>query len=399
MNFDLPQKARPLLQVVEWIGQRYLRPVGLEADANGAPPPPDHPFFQIALERGFSGGFIGKVETGKKKREDDGRPRTRARRAVVLAEEAAYWDRGMATMLPGPGLGGAPVMLMGNEAQKARFLDPFKQRDRPRWAAFAMTEPGAGSDVARIRTRARRDGDHWVLNGEKCFISNGARAEFAVVWATVDPEAGRAGHRAFVVEKGTAGFCVARIEHKMGLVASETASLLLEDCRIPGDHLLGGSDQGREGFKGAMKTFNLTRPLVAAMAVGIARAAHDEATRFAGEAFTGPSAWRLERVRDRLAEIRRRIEVARLLAWKAAWLADHRKDNAEAAAMSKATAATVGLRAASLGLEVLGEAGGASDTLIEKLFRDVKALDIVEGTGQIQRVVIARRRVGGRKNG
>jgi len=399
MNFEVPAKARPLLQVVRWIGETYLRPVGLESDRQGHPPPPDHPFFQLALERGFSGGFIGKVDTGKKKRVDDGRPRTQARRAVVLAEEAAYWDRGMATMLPGPGLGGAPVMLMGSDAQKERFLHPFKSRDRPRWAAFAMTEPGAGSDVARIRTRARRDGDQWVLDGEKCFISNGARAEFAVVWATVDPEAGRAGHRAFVVEKGTPGFSVARIEHKMGLVASETASLLFEECRIPSDNLLVGSERGKEGFKGAMKTFNLTRPLVAAMAVGIARAAHDEASRFAADAFTGPSAWRLLRVRDRLVEMRRRIEVARLLAWKAAWLADHRKDNAEQASMAKAVAATAGLRVASLGLEILGEAGGASDRLIEKLFRDVKALDIVEGTGQIQRVVIARRRVGGQKHG
>jgi acyl-CoA dehydrogenase len=195
-----------------------------------------------------------------------------------------------------------------------------------------------------------------------------------------------------VVEKGTPGFEVARIETKMGLCASETASLVFEDCRIPVENLLEGSSKG-EGFKGAMKTFNMTRPMVAAMAVGMARAAYDETSAYAKSAFTGNSAWRLERINDRLAEIRRKIEVGRLLAWKAAWQADHRRDNAQEAAMAKAAAATMGLRAASLGLEILGETGGSTDHLLEKLFRDVKALDIVEGTGQIQRIIIARRRI------
>jgi acyl-CoA dehydrogenase len=204
---------------------------------------------------------------------------------------------------------------------------------------------------------------------------------------------GRAGHRAFIVEKGTPGFSVARVEKKMGLCASETANLLFENCRIPAENLLSPPDK-KGGFKGAMKTFDMVRPLVAAMAVGMGRAAYDEAQRFAAEAFTGPSAWRLERVNDRLAHMRRKIEMGRLLAWRAAWLTDQRRSNSVEASMAKAACAGIGQEAATMGLDILGEAGGAGDYLIEKLYRDVKALDIVEGTGQIQRVIIARRLIG-----
>ena len=176
MDFKIPDKFQPLRQMLDWIGESYLRPLGIEADRQGGALDPGHPFFREAIKKGLTGGFVGKLKDTDTPREDDGRPRFGARRAVVMAERAAYWDRGMATSLPGPGLGAPPVMLMGNAEQKARFLGLFKEPETPRWGAFAMSEPGAGSDVARIRTRARLDGDHWVLDGEKCFISNGARA-------------------------------------------------------------------------------------------------------------------------------------------------------------------------------------------------------------------------------
>jgi acyl-CoA dehydrogenase len=297
--------------------------------------------------------------------------------------------------LPGPGLGGAPVMMMGTQNQKEQFLTPFKQKDKPRWAAFGMTEPGAGSDVARIRTRIRFEGETIVVSGSKCFISNGARAEFVVVWGTEDPALGRSGHRAVIVPTQTPGFSILGVEHKMGLHASETATLSFDDCRVPATNLLTTQETGAEaGFKGAMKTFNMTRPMVAAMAIGIGRAAYDEAERFAKDHFTGPSAWRRDRVADRLARTRRKLEMGRLLAWKSAWEADHHQPNELSASMAKAACAPIALEAASLGIEILGLAGAASDSLIEKLYRDVKALDIVEGTGQIQRIVIARRLIG-----
>lgn len=397
MDFAIDPSFQTLRQMVGWIGQDKLRPLGLEADRQGHALPSEHPFFTEVLKMGMTGGFVGKMRDSAPRKDDDGRARRTNRRAVVMAEEAAYWDRGMATSLPGPSLGGPPVMLMGNAEQQERFLGIFKDKSSPHWGAFAMSEPGAGSDVAGIRTRARLDGDHWVIDGEKCFISNGSRASWVVVWATIDPDLGRAGHRAFVVERGTPGFSVARIEKKMGLTASETAGLLFENCRVPAANLLEGSDRsGGAGFKGAMKTFNMTRPLVAAMAVGMGQASADEATRFAREHLTGASAWRQGRVRERLACVRRKLESARLLAWRAAWLADHKRPNEAVSSMAKAYSAEVALQAASMAMDVLGEAGGASDYLIEKLFRDVKALDLVEGTGQIQRIIIARRLIGHR---
>ncbi|HEU4429381.1 MAG TPA: acyl-CoA dehydrogenase family protein, partial [Myxococcota bacterium] len=291
----------------------------------------------------------------------------------------------------GPGLGEPPILAMGTEDQKRRFLGPFVNPDRPRWGSFAMTEPGAGSDVAAIKTSCVKDGDAWVLNGEKSFAANASRADWIVVWATTDPSLGRAGHRAFVVEKGMPGLGNFKIEKKMGIKGYESTSFTLQDCRVPSANLLGGEGHygARAGFKGAMKTFNATRPLIASNAVGIGRAALDEALAFAREHERLHDA----RVRDRLERIARKLRMARLLCLKAAWLADHEQPNMLEASMCKALAPTVAYEAASLGMELLGAVGGRGDHLIEKLFRDVKAMDIVEGTGQIQRIVMARQLV------
>src|SRR4029078_441900 len=163
--------------------------------------------------------------------------------SVMASEELAWGDPALLLSVPGPGLGGPPVRATGTPEQKERFFGVFKDMDKGgplRWGADARTEPSAGSDVAGIRTSCRKDGKHWVINGRKCFITNGARASWNVIFATIDPSLGRAGHRAFVVEKGTPGFAVGRIEDKMGLRASETAELVLEDCRVPEENLLGG---------------------------------------------------------------------------------------------------------------------------------------------------------------
>jgi acyl-CoA dehydrogenase len=257
----------------------------------------------------------------------------------------------------------------------------------PRWAAFAMTEPGAGSDVARIQSRAVRDGDEWILNGAKLFSANADRADWIVVFATVDPALGRAGHRAFIVERGMPGLSDPKPEKKMGIKAYASASFTMNDLRVPAENLLGGEQHYRQraGFKGAMQTFNATRPVIAANAVGMARACLDEATAFAREAalLTPANA-------DRLERMRRRIRTAWLMCLRAAWLADQGTPNMLEASMSKATAAEVAMEAASLGMELLGAVGLQGEHLIEKLYRDVKAMDIVEGTGQIQRIVMAR---------
>ncbi len=316
-------------------------------------------------------------------------------RALLIAEESAYWDRGVALSLPGPGLGGAALRSTATPEQRERFLAPFADRSRAHWGAMAMTEPGAGSDVARIQTRARRDGDGWVLRGQKMFCSNGARADWVVVWATVDPALGRAGHRAFVVERDTPGFELLRIEHKMGSRGYETASFALDDVRVPADNLLGGEESyaARRGFKGAMATFNLTRPIHAAQGVGMGRAALDLALDVVRGDFPaqGP---RRQRALERLAEIRRGLQTARLMCLHAVWLARQGRDNAQEAAYAKLYAPPIVYRAVSTALDIFGEAGVRRDHMIEKLYRDVKILDIGEGTQQVQRLVIARRLVG-----
>jgi acyl-CoA dehydrogenase len=375
------------LRGIAALGESQIRPLGLEADRLGRPTPPDHPFFELLLKAGQGRTRWSGSDEPAAPAPDESRVGT-SRSVLCLAEEMSYWDRGVAVSFPGPGLGEPPLLSMGTPGQKARFLGLFLEPDRPRWGSFAMTEPSAGSDVAAIRTSARKDGDGWILNGAKSFAANASRADWIVVWATVDPSLGRGGHRAFVVERDTPGLGDFDIERKMGLKAYESTSFTLRDCRVPAENLLGGEEHyaRRAGFKGAMKSFNATRPLVAAMAVGIGRAALDEALAFARRHDLLGDV----RVRDRLERIRRRLRAARLLCWRAAWLADHSRPNVLEASMAKAVAPAEALEAATLGMELIGEVGGRGDHLIEKLFRDVKAMDIVEGTGQIQRILMAR---------
>jgi acyl-CoA dehydrogenase len=414
VNFTIDEELRKRLAGIRELGRTQIRPLGIEADRAGKPVDPDHPFYALLLKLGLGrtrwlGGEDpthdpARRRTPASQHESSGvvdrRPAGPSLTGVVLSEELAYWDRGVAVSFPGPGLGEPPVLSMGTPEQKERFLARFREPDRPRWGSFAMTEPGAGSDVAAIRTSCKRDGDHWILDGDKSFAANASRADWIVVWATADASQGRAGHRAFVVERDTPGLGDFKIEKKMGLKAYESTSFTLRHCRVPASSLLGGDEQSvnadgsrgakRAGFKGAMQSFNATRPMIGAMAVGIGRAALDEAAAFAREHDLGGDS----RVRDRLERTRRKLRVARLLCWRAAWLADQQQPNMVEASMAKAHAPAAALDAAVLGMELLGEVGARGDHLIEKLFRDVKAMDIVEGTGQIQRIVIARQLVG-----
>ncbi|MBI4577467.1 MAG: acyl-CoA dehydrogenase family protein [Planctomycetes bacterium] len=391
--FQVPEKVERLLATTRILGRQYLRPLGLEADRQGHAHPPDHPLYAMLAQAGYMERRLAQ-EAPEEEDGDAGRERWGARSAIAALEEASYWDRGMAVSLPGPGLGGPPVAQLGTPEQRGRFLSIFRDRSRPRWGAFGMTEAGAGSDVARIATRCERRGDRWVLRGEKTFCSNSPRADWIVVYATVDPALGRAGHRAFVVPRETPGLGPFKVERKMGLVAYETASFPLADCEVPAENLLGGEAaySGNAGFVSAMKTFDLSRAAIAAMALGIGRSALDHASAFAAEAFDlARPLNRHRRVAERLATMGRRLDAGRLLCWKAAWLVDRRMPNSLEASMAKAWCAQAALETTSLAMEVLGEAGVVRDERVEKLFRDVKAMDLVEGTGQIQRLVIARR--------
>lgn len=388
MEFAVDAAVRRRIEEVREIGQKEFRPAGLEADRRGAPIPVGHPFFDRCLDRGE--GRTRWTGPGSRKR-DSSTSRTVVAN-LLLAEEQAYWDRGVIIAMPGPGLPENNVLGMGTDEQKEKYLGPFLEPDKPRWACFAMTEPSAGSDAAAIRTLARKDADGWILNGAKCFIGSASRADWILVQATVDPEQGRAAQRAFFVERDTPGLGGFKIEKKMGLKAYESTSFTLEEVRVSAACLLGGEEryESKAGFKTAMQTFNAGRPAIAANAVGMARAALDEAIRFARD----HDLLKRDRVRDRIEGIARRVRKARLICLRAGWLADQKQPNIVEASMSKALAAQIAQESTSLGLELIGAVGGAGEHLIEKLYRDVKAMDIVEGTGQIQRMIIARQLVG-----
>jgi acyl-CoA dehydrogenase len=382
---ELDKKTQEMLEEVRSLGRTYIRPLGLEADRTAMPPPVDHEFYLICTRQG---GIVSRMigaEEGPTAL--DWKPV----RNFLLGEETAYWDRGVALSLPGPGLGGPALRNTGTPEQRERFLGIFNDHSKARWGAMAMTEPSAGSDVARIQTRARKDGDEWILSGQKMFCSNSARADWVVVWATVDPALGRNGHRAFVVERGTPGFEILKIEHKMGSRGYETASFALDDVRLPADNLLGGESfyESRKGFKASMATFNMTRPLHTAHGVGMGRAAHDFALDFVKAEYPMQGR-RRQRALERLARIQRGLHTARLMYLNAVWLAKHGESNVLEASFAKMYSPPVVLESVATALDILGEAGVRNDKMLEKLYRDVKILDIGEGTQQVQRVVVAR---------
>jgi acyl-CoA dehydrogenase len=325
-------------------------------------------------------------------------------RACVTTEELCWGDVGLYLSIPNSGLGGAAVAAAGTPEQKKRFLSRFAEGE-PKCGAMAITEPGAGSDSAAIQTTAVRDGDHWVLNGTKIFCTSGLMAAekskgFVVVWATLDRSAGRAGIRAFVVEAGTAGMYVTKVEHKLGIRASDTATIVFEDCRIPFDNILGSAEikHGGKGFKGAMATFDATRPIVAASAVGVARAALDfvkeTLDRNGVEIRYGAPLHTLTALERDVIEMEAQVQAARLLVWRAAWMMDNGLHNNLEASMCKSKAGLVVTLVTQKAVEILGPLGFSRELLVEKWMRDAKISDIYEGTQQINQLIIARRILG-----
>ncbi|HKC51464.1 MAG TPA: acyl-CoA dehydrogenase family protein [Myxococcota bacterium] len=287
---------------------------------------------------------------------------------------------------------------LGNAALRASGTPEQQNRWGAKTLAMAITEPGCGSDSKAVQTTAVLDGEEWVLNGEKIFVTTGCRAEGVVVWATIDKAAGRAGIKSFIVMKETPGFEVTHKEKKLGIRADDTAAYVFRDCRIPRDHLLGGDEsipkEGAGGFKGVMKTFNMTRPAVAAIGLGIAQAALDfTRDSLAAEGIevdwsAGPHA--RSAAQQALIEIEADIEAAMLDVLHATWLSGESKPNNLEASISKAKGGEIARTATQRCLELLGSLGISQDFLIEKWFRDCRITDIYEGTGQIQRLIIAR---------
>jgi acyl-CoA dehydrogenase len=304
----------------------------------------------------------------------------------ILGEEIGYGCMGIYSIMMASELGITPIVLGGTEEQQKRFLTPLT--DGPRLASFALSEPNNGSDAAAMRTKAVLDGDTWVINGTKMWITNGGIAEFAVVFATVDASLRHKASVAIVVPRGTPGFTFNKIHHKMGQRAAHTAELVFEDVRVPKENILGGIG---DGFKIAMKTLDKTRVPVAAGSVGIIRRALEESVKYAKsrEAFGKPIS-EFQAIQIKLAEMYMSLENSRLATYKAAWLVDNGMPHAMEAAAAKAYASEAAFNAANEAIQVHGGYGYVGEYPVEKLLRDAKLNMIYEGTSEIQRVVMAR---------
>ena len=305
---------------------------------------------------------------------------------VVALEEIARVSGSMAITLDAQtSLYCEPVYLFGTEEQKQKYLVPAARGEKV--GAFGLTEPQAGSDAGATRTRAIRDGDEWVINGQKNFITNGSIADFVVVTAKTDPEKGTRGISAFIVEKGTPGFEPGRDEKKMGLKGSVTSELFFEDCRIPAENLLGKEN---EGFKQFLVTLDAGRVAIAAMAVGLAQGAFEKAVAYAKERvqFGQPIA-KFQAIQWMIADMATEIEAARLMVHRAAWLKEQGKRFTKEAAMAKLFATEMSERACRKAIQIHGGYGYVREYEVERMYRDQRLCAIGEGTNEIQRIVIA----------
>lgn len=394
MNIEIPKKLRPIINNAHQVALSVFRPISRKYDRAEHEYPKELDMLASVLD-GFNEGdpesSAGASQTGKGKIKDDGAVKNGANMSTCLgALELSYGDVGFLLAMPRQGLGNAAIAAVANDEQLERF--------KGKWAAMAITEPGCGSDSAAIRTTAVKDGDHYVLNGEKIYVTSGQRADCVVVWATLDPAQGRPAIKSFVVEWGTPGMELARLEHKLGIRASDTAAINFSDCRVPAENLLGDPDiNPAKGFAGVMETFDNTRPLVACFALGCSRASLERIRELLQAHVTLDYDKPVDNVSAIEAEIYKMEadwEAAYWLAVKAAWMADNKKANSVEASISKAKAGRVANYITLRCVELAGSIGYGEDELLEKWARDSKILDIFEGTQQIQQLIIARRLLG-----
>ncbi|HUY19691.1 MAG TPA: acyl-CoA dehydrogenase family protein [Candidatus Binataceae bacterium] len=400
IDFEFEPQTRERLDLYHAVAEQMMRPISREYDEREHEKP-----WQFFEAMWAAAGTAAEFQPGGRSSKASAGGASAARNLYTIAttEELTWGDAGLFLSIPNAGLGGAAVAAAGTAEQKQRFLGPFRG-GKPKWGAMAITEPGCGSDSAAITTTAVRDGDQWVINGTKIFCTSGQMAAeksegFIVVWATVDKQAGRAGIKSFVVPHGTSGMTVARVENKLGIRASDTAMIVFDNCRVPLDHLLGTPEVNRErGFKDVMATFDATRPIVAAMAIGVGRAALEFVRDFLKEQKVavryGNAAHRLTAAERDFIEMEVQLKAARLLTWRAAWMLDAGRHNSLEASMAKAKAGLAVTLITQKAVELLGPLGYSRRLLLEKWMRDAKINDIFEGTQQINLLIIARRILG-----
>jgi acyl-CoA dehydrogenase len=403
INLEIPKKFEFLVGQAHQVATEIFRPNSRKYDGNEHSYPKELDMLAAVIDGMNEGGALSGAGAGavgggngSKPAENGNRNGTNIASLLGLIE-LSWGDVGLLLTMPRQGLGQAAIAAVANEEQLKRFGG--------KWAAMAITEPEAGSDSAAIRTTATLDEDsdpahpEYVLNGEKIFVTAGDRAELIVVWATLDRNQGRAAIKSFVVERDNPGLILERLEHKLGIRASDTADFRLEDCRIPKENLLGSPEiEPKRGFAGVMQTFDNTRPLVAGMAIGVARACLERTRELLAGAgieidYDTPPHAQLAAASEFIA-MESDWEAARLLTLQAAWMADNKKPNSLQASMAKAkagrTATDIALRCVAL----CGSIGYAEGELLEKWARDVKILDLFEGTQQIQLLIVARQLLG-----
>ncbi|MGI6093561.1 MAG: acyl-CoA dehydrogenase [Veillonellaceae bacterium] len=372
MDFNLTPDQLDLKTMVHDFVAKEITPYALEMDKEGK-------MYPGLLQKIDEVGLLNLVVP----EEYDG-PGLDAVTIGLMYEELGKGCAGVATSIAANALAGYPVVLVGNDEQKKKFFSVINEGNL---AAFALTEPGAGSDAGAVATTAIKDGDDYILNGTKCFITNAGLAEIFVIFANTRKSAGIRGLTAFIVERGTPGFTVGKEEEKMGIRASNTCELILDNVRIPAANRLGREG---EGFKIAMKTLDAARPLVGAVSVGIAQAAFDTCVQYAKERkqFGKPiSSFQL--VQAMIADMAMQIEASRLLVYKACWLKDQGLPFSKESALAKCFASDTAMKVTTDAVQVMGGYGYSKEYLAEKYMRDAKIMQIYEGTNQIQRLVIA----------
>lgn len=389
MNLQTPKKFKLLIDQAHEVALNVLRPISRKYDKAEHRYPKELDMLAAVVDGMNAGGdgMNAGAAVNKRGAHIDGNKNGVNMSTALSIVEMCYGDTGLLLSMPRQGLGNSAIAAVANDEQLARF--------KGSWAAMAITEPNCGSDSAAIRTTAVKDGDDYILNGEKIFVTSGERADSVVVWATLDKSLGRAAIKSFVVAKGTPGMNVERLEHKLGIKASDTAVIRFIDCRVPAQNLLGDPEINiAKGFSGVMETFDNTRPLVAAMAIGCAKASLERIKTLFKDQLDPSYATPYLQSSNIAAQIYRmeaEWEAARLLMLKATWMADNHKPNSREASIAKAKAGRIGNEITLKCVELAAAVGYNETELLEKWARDSKILDIFEGTQQIQQLIIARR--------
>ena len=394
MDFAASQEHEDFRRLCRRFATEVIRPAAARHDA-------DESFPWEVLKEARAWGLHGLELMNRLGADPDGQL------SVIYAEEMHWGCAGIALALQGSSLAAAGIASSGTPEQIARWVpECFGTGDEIKLGAYAVTEPAAGSDVKSLKTTAKRDGDDWILNGTKIFITNGGIADVTVVVATVDPALGTRGQASFIVPKDTPGLSQGKKEQKLGIRASHTAEVVLEDCRVPSEYLLGGVEKlerklerARGGQRArsadALATFEITRPLVGASALGIAQAAYEWTLEYLdGKVENGELLLESQRVQQVLADVATEIEAARLLVRRAAWMGRNGKPmTGGQGSMSKLKAGDVTMWATTTLMDLVGPAAQSQDCPLSKFFRDAKIYQLFEGTAEIQRLVISRMQV------